>query len=117
MMLTHGLRILTAFMLAFHAAEALVGPGHHALDGIIGCLAPQEDGSAAHPHDSSETSMRADKDCSACNFFSLASLSKLFAPPMIRLVAERAPNDLDWLRPSNPLPITSSPRAPPRLAA
>lgn len=115
MMLMHGLRILTAFMLVSYTAVSLCGPGHHALDGLIGHIA-SPGGSAAHPHDSPETTVRADMGCPACHFFSLASLAKLVAPLMVRLPVDPAPNRLDWIRPSRPLLIASSPRAPPRLA-
>ncbi len=112
----HGLRVFTASLLTFYAALTLCGPGHHALDGLVECVA-SHDGSDAQAANSSVTAAHTDQDCPICHFFSLSSLPNAFAPPTVRLAVEPAPARLDRVRPSSPLLIESSPRAPPQLGA
>jgi len=109
----NGRRHLPAcLLLALHATASLCGPGHHALEGVVGLFSSkawEEPPTSA----SSGAAWSVDEECPACVHGLLPAIAAAAVPsPLADIFAAASPAPITTVAgPSGP--IVSSPRAPP----
>jgi hypothetical protein len=110
-----GRRLTLLLMLTLHATTSLFGPGHHAVDGLIGRVIGSDCTEAAC--ETAGDVLCAPSDCAACDYFTIATLPTEQPPAVLTVPVQAAVVRLETIEVSRPRFAVSIPRAPPRAPA